>query len=90
MEDQRIESTTNSMAKENHIHNRNELEFAIFCIESVAYRLEMEPEKLYDVLAEKSNLLYNYIIPSYDVLHTQGKDYIVDDIISVLSERGVL
>ena len=26
-------------------------------------------------------------IPEYEVLHTQGKDYIVDDIIDVMRER---
>ena len=27
-------------------------------------------------------------IPEYEVLHTQGKDYIVDDIIDVMKERN--
>ena len=26
----------------------------------------------------------------YEILHTQGKEYIVDDIIEVMKERGVL
>ena len=30
-----------------------------------------------------------YIIPEYEILHTQSKDYIVDDIIEVMKERGV-
>ena len=39
--------------------------------------------------AEKSNILNGYIIPGYEVLHSQGRDYIVKDIIEVLKERGV-
>ena len=31
----------------------------------------------------------NIIIPEYEILHTQSKDYIVDDIIEVMKERGV-
>ena len=30
-----------------------------------------------------------YIIPEYEILHTQSKDYIINDIIEVMKERGV-
>lgn len=40
-------------------------------------------------LAEKSNILNDYIVPEYEMLHTQGKEYIVNDIIEVMKERGV-
>ena len=63
-----------------------ELEFAIFCIES---RLHVDAQKVYVALSEQTNILKDYIIPEYEVLHTQSKDYIVDDIIDVMHERGV-
>ena len=44
--------------------------------------------KVYEALA-KSELLNGYIIPEYEVLHTQGKEYIVEDIIRLMEERGV-
>lgn len=66
-----------------------ELEFAIFCIENVAIKLGVNAELVYTALAEKSDILNSYIIPCYEVLHTQGKDYIVDDIIAIMNERGV-
>lgn len=71
------------------IHNKNELEFAIFCIENVAIRLGVSAEKVYHALAEESDILNSYIIPCYDVLHSQSKDYIVDDIISFMNEKGL-
>ncbi|MCI7334288.1 MAG: DUF3791 domain-containing protein [Oscillospiraceae bacterium] len=46
-------------------------------------------KKVYDALAKKSNILQNYIVPCYDILHTQGKEYIVEDILSVMKEKGV-
>ncbi len=67
-----------------------ELEFVIFCIENVAAKLGVGAEKVYDALTEKSDILNDYIIPEYEILHTQGKEYIVDDIIEVMKERGVL
>ena len=69
---------------------QRELEFAIFCIENIAAKLGVSAEKVYDALTEKSDILNDYIIPEYEILHTQGKEYIVDDIIEVMKERGVL
>lgn len=72
------------------IEKSRELEFAIFCIENIAAKLGVSAEKVYDALTEKSDILNDYIIPEYEILHTQGKEYIVDDIIEVMKERGVL
>ena len=77
------------MMKQN-IEKSGELEFAIFCIENIAAKLGVSAEKVYDALTEKSDILNDYIIPEYEILHTQGKEYIVDDIIEVMKERGVL
>ena len=77
------------MMKQN-IEKSRELEFAIFCIENIAAKLGVSAEKVYDELTEKSDILNDYIIPEYEILHTQGKEYIVDDIIEVMKERGVL
>ena len=66
-----------------------ELEFAIFCIENIVSRLHVDAQKVYVALSEQTNILKDYIIPEYEVLHTQSKDYIVDDIIDVMHERGV-
>ena len=77
------------MMKQN-IEKSRELEFAIFCIENIAAKLGVSAEKVYDALTEKSDILNDYIIPEYEILHTQGKEYMVDDIIEVMKERGVL
>ena len=71
------------------IKNMNELEFAVFCIENVAMKLGVDAERVYQALAEKSDILNGYIVPEYDVLHTQSREYIVDDIVEVMKERGV-
>lgn len=75
---------------EGTIQNARELEFAVFCIENVASRLGVGAEKVYRAFTEQSDILNGYIVPEYDVLHTQGKEYIVDDILDVMRERGVL
>lgn len=77
------------MSNNAYIKNTDELEFAIFCIENIANRLGKNAEEIYLALTEKSDILNSYIIPGYEMLHTQSKDYIVDDIISLMEERGI-
>lgn len=72
------------------ITNANELEFAIFCIENVADRLSVGAEKVYNVFTRGSDILNGYIVPEYDILHTQSKEYIVGDIIELMQEKGVM
>ena len=55
------------------IRTTNELEFAFFCIESIAEKVHKD----------------TYIVPLYDILHTQSKQYIVDDILTVMKDRGI-
>ena len=70
--------------------NTKELEFTVFCIENVAEHLGLKGEEIYTLLAVKSDILDNYIIPCYDTLHTQGKEYIVDDIVDCMEEKGFI
>jgi hypothetical protein len=72
------------------IQNDRELEFAIFCVENIAIRLGVDAEKVYEALTVKSDILSSYIVPCFDILHTQDKDYIIDDILDVMKERGVI
>ena len=77
------------MIADEKIKNSNELEFAIFCIENVAVKLGVGAESVYQAFTEKSNILNGYIVPEYKVLHTQSREYIVDDLLDVMRERGV-
>ena len=55
------------------------LSFSIFMIYSLADKWKMFPAKVYKIL-NTTGILDNYIIKCYDVLHTQGKEYLVEDI----------
>ena len=71
------------------IKNSSELEFAVFWIENVAAKLGMDAERVYQAFTEKSDILNGYIVPEYEVLHTQSREYIVDDLLDVMREMGV-
>ena len=62
-----------------------ELRFSIFMLYSLADKWKMSPAKVYKILNSTGNL-DNYIIKCYDVLHTQGKEYLVEDLIENESE----
>lgn len=72
------------------IKTADELEFAIFCVENVAAAMHTDAADVYRALTDKSDILREYIVPCYDVLHTQGKEYIVNDILEVMRERGII
>ena len=77
------------MSQNEPIKNSKELEFAVFCVENVAAKLGVSAEKVYETFTEKSDILNGYIVPEYEILHTQSKEYIINDIIELMHEMGV-
>jgi hypothetical protein len=66
-----------------------ELGFVVFCIESVAERLGIDGREVYNLLTKRTKILDDYVIPCFDVLHTQGKEYLVNDILGRMREEGL-
>lgn len=69
--------------------SRKELSFVIFIIHNLARAWNVYPKKVYEILTD-TKILDEYIIPCYDILHTQGKEYLVEDITELVKERGVM
>lgn len=65
------------------------LGFVTYCISKLAHTLKLPQAEVYDRL-NKSGILYGYIVPSYDVLHTFGSRYLMEDLIEYMKEKGVL
>lgn len=59
------------------------MEFVIFAIESAAQKMDISAPALHNRL-EKVNLIRNYLIGGYDMLHTQSREYIADTLIEAL------
>lgn len=77
------------MMPDETIKNSSELEFAVFCIENVAAKRGVDAERVYQAFTEKSDILNGYIVPEYEALHTQSREYIVDDLIDMMKEKKV-
>lgn len=69
--------------------DEKEMRFSIFMLHSLAEKWKMTPAAAYQIL-NKTGILDNYIIKCYDVLHTQGKEYLVEDITDFVQEKGAL
>ena len=68
----------------------DELSFVVFCIENIAERLNRSGSEMYKLLTEGSDILDGYLMPGYDALHTQDKEYIVNDVIEYMREEGLI
>ena len=66
-----------------------QLDFVTYCVGNLADRLNISASKVYKML-RSTDILNGYMIPCYDVLHTFGKVYIMDDLINLLKKRGAL
>ena len=66
----------------------NELSFSIFILYSLADKWNKTPATVYNIL-NSTGILDNYVIAGYDMLHTQGKEYLVEDITEYAREKGV-
>ena len=71
------------------MENKDVLEFVTYCISKLGQFLNMSQRDVYIRLKE-SGILDGYIIPSYDVLHTFGSRYLMEDITEYMREKGVL
>jgi hypothetical protein len=69
--------------------NFDTLSFTTFCVGNLADTLQMSAGKVYELL-RSTGILQDYIIPGYDVLHTFSKEYIVEDIIQCMKEKGAI
>lgn len=69
--------------------DKNTLEFITYCISKLSQILKITQRDVY-LRLKSSGILNDYIIPSYDVLHTFGSEYLMDDLIDYMKEKGVI
>ena len=65
-----------------------ELTFSTFIFYSLSEAWNKTPVEVYKVL-NSTGILDVYIIEAYDVLHTLGKTYLVEDIAEIVREKGI-
>lgn len=68
--------------------NKDIFSFVIYMIHACADKWGLHPSQVYSVM-DKTGCISNYLVRHYDIMHTQGTNYIVEDIALYLKERGV-
>lgn len=67
--------------------NKESFSFVVYMIHACANKWNMMPSEVYQKL-QSVGCIQCYFVPHYDILHTQGTSYIVDDIKRYLEVRG--
>mgnify|MGYP004569687999 FL=1 len=69
--------------------DKDTVDFVTYCIGNLSRRLGLNARDVYERL-KTSGILNGYIVSSYDVLHTFGKEYLMEDLTDYMREKGVL
>lgn len=67
---------------------KKELTFVVFILHALGQHWNMTTPEVYEIL-NTTGILDDYIIKCYDVLHTLGKEYLVEDITDFVREKGI-
>ena len=67
---------------------KKELTFVVLILHALGQHWNMTTPEVYDIL-NSTGILDDYIIKCYDVLHTLGKEYLVEDITEFVREKGI-
>lgn len=69
--------------------DKESFSFVVYMIHACANKWFKMPSEVYALL-QKTGCIDHYLVPYYDVLHTLGTDYLVEDIKEYLGVRGVI
>lgn len=64
-------------------YNQIVMSFASTCIEAVANHLNVDYSVVYQRM-NKVGLIENYIVPNYEILHTQSREYVIESVLDCL------
>ena len=67
--------------------SRQATEFVVFCIENTAAKLGVSAQQLFLEL-KRTDGIRTFLYPSYPALHTQIKEYIVDETIAYIRRHN--
>lgn len=68
--------------------DKDKMSFVVYLIHACSAKWNKTPEEVYRLL-KSTGCIDNYLVPNYDILHTQGTQYLVDDLQGYLELRGV-
>ena len=74
--------------KGDDIMNKESFSFVVYMIHACANKWGKLPSEVYSILSQ-ADCIDKYLVEHYDVLHTQSTNYVVEDIVEYLGNRGI-
>ncbi len=68
--------------------NSKQLEFAVFILNKYALAKKLPISEVYRRFAEL-RILDDYIVKHYDVLHTLGENYLIEDLSELVTQKSL-
>lgn len=68
--------------------NKDSFSFVIYMIHACADKWGYSPAEVYKKM-KSADCIMKFLIPNYEVLHTQSTQYIIEDIREYLGVRGI-
>ena len=68
--------------------SQKEIDFAVFLLHKLSKNWGKSVPETYQILMSTS-ILDDYVLASYDTLHTLGTEYLIEDITAFVNERGI-
>ena len=68
--------------------SRNQLSFAVFVLNKYALATKQPIAEVYQHFS-KLNILDDYILKHYDVLHTLGENYLIEDLTELVAQKSL-
>lgn len=65
-----------------------QLDFVTYCIGNLSVRTGLSQREVFNRL-KSSGILMGYIVAGYETLHTFSKEYLMNDLLDYMHEKGV-
>ena len=68
--------------------DRESFSFVVYMIHACTNKWGKLPSEVYALLS-RTDCISKYLVPHFDILHTQSTSYVIDDIVEYLGVRGI-
>ena len=68
--------------------DKNSFSYVVYMIHACANRWGLSPAEVYQKL-QLADGIGGFLVPHYEILHTQGTDFVVEDIREYLENREI-
>ena len=68
--------------------NRDSFSYVIYMIHACANHWGHSPSVVYNKM-KSANCIMGFLVPNYEILHTQSTQYVMEDIKEYLTVRGI-